>query len=231
MRNSLLVLGIVLAGLLSGRADEGREVARACSAFLNRPRTTCCALVIEKGTVLKRWIHDSTVTSEEVLGPYLKDYQELVGPQEAPVRMLATSSGWKVVVSWGFPSEEWVWPRFVLYFLAPDGKLRLREEGESLLDGIEAGRLFKTLTELVLVNQQGSHSFSARMLVWVLPLESAPRLVLNTSARGARIETGAGGRPPGISTIGATATGPARSDWKWEPVFWAWDETTKSFRK
>jgi len=232
MKNLLLALSISVPSLLAGVGSESREVARVCEASYIRPEeTVCCVIVIEKGVVLKRWIHDSAVTLEEVLGPYLNEYQDLVGPKEAPVRLLAASSGWKVIVSWGFPWEEWVWPRFVLYFLSPEGKLRLREEGEGLLERIEVGRLFNTLTELVLVAQRGSHSFSAMVRVWVLPFEGSPRLVLNESAMMGRVETGGGGKGPGLVVSRADASGLLRSDWRWEKAFWAWDETTKSFRK
>jgi hypothetical protein len=232
MKSLLLALSLAGTAAPAPATAESREVARVCGPSYTRSgATTCCAIIIERGVVLERWIHGSSMTSEEVLGPYLKEYQELVGPKEAPVRLLATSAGWRVVVSWGFQSEHWRWPRFVLYFVSPDGKLRLREEGEGILWQIEAGRFFKTLTDLVLVAQQGSHSHSARVLVWVLPLDGSPRSVLNETALGARIETGTEGKPAGLVISEGRGTGSPHSDWKWEPTFWAWDETTKSFRK
>jgi len=232
MKSLVFVLSLAATAVSAAASAESREIARVCGASYTRPEeTTCCAIVIEKGIVVKRWIHDSAVTSEEVLGPYLKEYQDLVGPKEAPVRLLATSAGWRIVVSWGFQSEQWRWPRFVLYFVSPDGKLRLREEGEGLLERAEAGRLFRTPTELVVVAQQGSRSPSALVRAWVLPFEGAPQLVLKQWAMLGRIETGTGGKSPGLAVSKLVGSGSARSDWGWEKAFWAWDEATRSFRK
>ena len=164
-----------------------------------------------------------------ILGPYMREYKNLVSRSEAPLRELVSPGHWRVVVTRGFDDKAWrPGTIFHLYFFDPHGVLRLKSAGDLFLERARIGYLFGTSTELLAVCQRSETGISYSTQVWVLPAAGSPQEVLFEGGGLGSVSAGVKGKLGGlyitylIDGKGDSQSNPTR-------VFWRWEESAKKF--
>jgi hypothetical protein len=161
------------------------------------------------------------------LGKYVPAAQHLVPRNEAPIRSLPSSRGWRIVISAFLDHANGFGSDLRLRFLGPDGNLRATDTVLMTLEQVETGRLFGGDDDILAVQSNEEHSYNSRTAIWLLPEHGAPKQLIDANATFGKFLKGSGTRP-GIWISRQTYDGVNAATKGWVDEFWVWDAKNKS---
>jgi len=214
----------VLALLIGvGVRSQGPVIARSCPFGAGQE---CYTLLIDGGFVKSGFSDDPEKCTVD--GPYLKEWQHLVDPTEAPVKELTSPRGWKIVVTLGFAGRT-AGPIFYLYFFDNHGERQLKASGDLFLEKSEIGVLFGTPDEFLVIDERGETGISHVTEAWLLPKQGRPERVLFTGGMLFTIKQGEGKKKPGLYINSYEATDSRKGVWR--KSFFEWRADSKTFHE
>ena len=194
----------------------------------------CLALVVENGNVLGQRTGEFSPGKLEI-GKYDPKGARLVSPKEAPIMYSKTQRGWVAVVAAYIPEDVLLWPQLRLYIFDPQGHRTTVEDlynriGPTARPNFRMGKLFNTNSEILQVSTDGEHSYVVRTLIWLLPENGTPKLLLDAPGLVDRIQQAAAGKQAGFSIQRETYDGVHAETKGQKREFWVWDEEQKTLR-
>jgi hypothetical protein len=161
------------------------------------------------------------------LGKYVAAAQDLVPRNEAPIRVLLSPSGWRIVVSAFLGHADEAEAGLRVRFFGPDTRLRMMDTVLMALEQVEIGRLFGGDDEILAIQSNEEHSYNSRTDIWLLPERGAPKRLIDVGAKFGKVAKDPGTRP-GIWISRQTYDGVHAETKGWEDEFWIWDAKNKS---
>jgi hypothetical protein len=200
---------------------QAEVIAQRCDG---PPASPCEYLFIDD---FVKWGRTPNPDQAILLGPYLREYRDLLPRNEAPVKEFKSAKGWRVVVTRGFEKEyRFAGPIFYAYFVDPHGRIQLRFAGDLFLEDGRIGSLFGSPTELFVVTSRSEVGDSFVTAAWVLPSDGRPVKVMETSGLLISVAPGSTNTSAGLYIASPrSGGGPPPS------VLWKWHEAEKQFVK
>lgn len=184
-------------------------------------KTECTYLVVQSGKVIDLTpLPGSNIQRRVVVGEYDSAAKSLVPPTEAPIRALATPTGWRLVVSASLDVEVGE-AGLRIRVLAPDGRVAASDSGDELLTLAKIGPLFAGSDQFAAVCQSAVHPWTDQCRIWWLRPDGTALKVFDFQGR---ILNFGAGPDPGIWTEQTThlnddpyRTLTTRDFWRWNP--------------
>jgi hypothetical protein len=178
----------------------------------------CSTLTIEHGQVR---LSDPLRTLS--LGSYVESDQHLTPRTEAPIRDLASVSGWHVVLSAFLDHTRKSEAGLRIRFYDADGSLRSTADVLIALEQVTAGHLFGNADDIVAVTSSEEHAYNVQTDIWLLPRHGNPKSLLSAPGVYKRFWDGNGLHAPGVMISRETYDG-LHADTKGTTLeFYIWD--------
>ena len=157
---------------LSGFVSSAEELDRRC---LDKD---CVSLRIESGRV---YVDNTGEFARTIhIGTYDISAKSDVPPTEAPILSKKTSNGWIAIVTASLPSKfDFNAPVLRVYILNRLHEKQLSFDSQMTLDSFRAGRLFNVTDEFVQISASGEHAYVVQTVVWHLPKNGSPKLMID----------------------------------------------------
>lgn len=194
-------------------------ISRACFD------SECRYLIRRDGKI--KFVRTGTIPVDRIVGPYLREYQDLVPIKEPPV-LERHFSDWRIIVSAVLLEDEYNGPIMRFRFLGPGGRLLGSYDDDLEVLSLSIGKLFGGSNTVAAATTSGAHVYDNTALVWLLPDNEAVKTLLQipgSTGRIVRVSEGHG--PAGIWVNRQTYNGVNPKTKREVPEFWEWHEREK----
>jgi hypothetical protein len=202
--------------LLAASAVFASEVDRVCRNGI------CEVLTVQDGVVR---LVDSVRTLD--LGKQVPAAQTVVPRNEAPIRVLRSLNGWRILISAFLAHSGESEAGLRVRFFGADARLRTTDTVLIALEQVEIGRLFGSDDDILALQSNEEHSYNSTADIWLLPERGRPKRLIHANATIGNFIKNSGTRP-GIWIRRQTYDGVSAETKGWVDEFWVWDAKNKS---